>query len=389
MQIKTVNNEMVFFDSIAIPQFPSQPDIDDLPSLLSPLSSSQSQSQSASSCSSPSILVVPSSAGRPSVSSRKFTETFRGFVKDPLDAALLIEVIVLFHNAKKRLTKETENKGLYCSFIATVEYVLVFAENSSMGQMVRWRDGCRWSASRLQGPFLLYREVETSTTSSNSPPDRENDPPRFINTVVRGKTRFVINGLAKRTLTLSGSDGNRYRVISYFYPSDVGHLYGDPVVPSSFASSVTDKIDIGSSGRLSCPSSLPQFSQLLGAVCVPQLAMPDLSYATLSRASAGSNLLALAQQQYSSPILTSSISLSSSSGNDCSIGEEEYPSPQQQNMLLLSSVQQEQAILHSCNSNGGESDRIQPLLKAVDLLRNDPQWTERPVQLAPLTGSTD
>ncbi|KAJ3243179.1 hypothetical protein HDU77_010513, partial [Chytriomyces hyalinus] len=52
---------------------------------------------------------------------------------------------------------------------------------------------------------------------------------RFRNTVLRPQTRFVPNGLAKRTITLTGSNGLRYRVISYFYPPSVAHLYGDPV----------------------------------------------------------------------------------------------------------------------------------------------------------------
>ncbi|KAI9330858.1 hypothetical protein BDR26DRAFT_871036 [Obelidium mucronatum] len=142
--------------------------------------------------------------------------------------------------------------------------VLVFAENSSMGQMVRWRDGCRWSASRLQGPFLLYREVEASNSNASSASAEPERDVRFVNTVVRGKTKFVTNGMAKRTLTLTGSDGNRYRVISYFYPSDVGHLYGD-AVPA-------DKTP-----NLATPSQLPEFARFTNKVIVPAYTMPDLS----------------------------------------------------------------------------------------------------------------
>ncbi|KAJ3100515.1 hypothetical protein HK100_004697 [Physocladia obscura] len=383
---------MAFFDSIAIPQSPPPPEYAVSSSSSSSLSSSSSSAQSQFASSRPTAQ-VPGSVNRPAVSSRKFTETFRGFVKDPIDAALLIEACIA--NLLQPLNMVPMSLSDLQIRSGTV---LVFAENSSMGQMVRWRDGCRWSASRLQGPFLLYREVETSSTSCHSrlQLDRENDPPRFINTVVRGKTRFVINGLAKRTLTLSGSDGNRYRVISYFYPLEVGHLYGDPVVASS-SSCVTDKGDIDSIGRLSCPSSLRQFSRFLGVVCVPTFTMPDLSYTALSRTSAGSNLLALAQQQYYSPALISSPSWSSSSSGPSNLsnmvekGIIAYPSPQQQNMHLQGSnrTQQEQVFLRSSDRSDCESERMQPLLKAVDLLRNNPQWMERPVQLAPLTGSKE
>ncbi|KAJ3019369.1 UNVERIFIED_CONTAM: hypothetical protein HDU68_010679 [Siphonaria sp. JEL0065] len=42
---------------------------------------------------------------------------------------------------------------------------------------------------------------------------------------LRANCRFIPNGLAKRTIGLTGSDGLKYRVISYFYPMDVEHFY--------------------------------------------------------------------------------------------------------------------------------------------------------------------
>ncbi|KAI8831471.1 Gti1/Pac2 family-domain-containing protein [Chytriomyces cf. hyalinus JEL632] len=207
--------------------------------------------------------------------SRRFTETFRGFIKDPLDAQLCIEACIAgilqpLNMVPMSLSDLQIRSGT----------VLVFAENSNLGQMVRWRDGCRWSASRLQGPFLLYREVESATTASTNT-ENERDI-RFVNTVVRGKTRFVANGLAKRTLTLSGSDGNRYRVISYFYPSHVQHLYGDPVANSS---------------GLSTPSSMPEYSRFSKRGPLHPFSMPDLSYSALLRNSTNAQAAAAQFQQ--------------------------------------------------------------------------------------------
>ncbi|ORY53878.1 hypothetical protein BCR33DRAFT_10755 [Rhizoclosmatium globosum] len=34
--------------------------------------------------------------------------------------------------------------------------------------MARWRDGGTWSASRISGPFLLYREIESTTKKQTS-----------------------------------------------------------------------------------------------------------------------------------------------------------------------------------------------------------------------------
>ncbi|KAJ3233808.1 hypothetical protein HDU81_001989 [Chytriomyces hyalinus] len=207
--------------------------------------------------------------------SRRFTETFRGFIKDPLDAQLCIEACI------EGLLQPLNMVPMSLSDLQIRSgTVLVFAENSNLGQMVRWRDGCRWSASRLQGPFLLYREVESATTPSTNT-ENERDI-RFVNTVVRGKTRFVANGLAKRTLTLSGSDGNRYRVISYFYPCHVQHLYGDPVANSS---------------GLSTPSSMPEYARLSKKGPLHPFSMPDLSYSALLRNSTNAQAAAQFQQQ--------------------------------------------------------------------------------------------
>ncbi|KAJ3063231.1 hypothetical protein HDU98_000927 [Podochytrium sp. JEL0797] len=205
---------------------------------------------------------------------RHSTSTVTGFVKEPYDASLVIAAIV--SGALQALNAVPMSLSDLRIESGTV---LVFAENSSMGQMVRWRDGKRWSASRLQGPFLLYREVEassnsspsTTTSPSSTHPEQE---ARFQNTVVRGKTKFVPNGLAKRTLTLTGSDGNRYRVISYFYPADVAHLYGDP--PGG---------GVAGGKRLETPSRMRQFERFLGdeGVVVPVFTMPDLSFAAVRR----------------------------------------------------------------------------------------------------------
>ncbi|ORY51130.1 hypothetical protein BCR33DRAFT_713042 [Rhizoclosmatium globosum] len=66
----------------------------------------------------------------------------------------------------------------------------------------RWRDSNRWSPSKVQGCFLQYQEVEVGPW---------------------GK-RIKTDGLIKRTLTVIGSDGGRWRVIGYFRQKDLGKV---------------------------------------------------------------------------------------------------------------------------------------------------------------------
>ncbi|KAJ3291830.1 hypothetical protein HDU79_001995 [Rhizoclosmatium sp. JEL0117] len=104
--------------------------------------------------------------------------------------------------------------------------VLVFRETGGGNQMVRWRDIKMWSPSRPQGAFLLYREVEphTQTTYVDNPVEQGS---RFLNVALRGNRRFIPNGLCKRTIGLTGSDGNKYRIINYFYERDVERCHVD------------------------------------------------------------------------------------------------------------------------------------------------------------------
>ncbi|KAI8841792.1 Gti1/Pac2 family-domain-containing protein [Chytriomyces cf. hyalinus JEL632] len=170
--------------------------------------------------------------------SKPFAETFRGFVKDTQDAQALIEACIA--GALRPLNTTPEHLSHLRIRSGTC---LVFGDDYSKhgdgrGHTARWRDGGRWSRSRLQGPFLLYREVEPTKTNVPSEDTyskflqtvASTEPEqctRFRNTVLRPQTRFVPNGLAKRTITLTGSDGQRYRVISYFHPANVAHFYGD------------------------------------------------------------------------------------------------------------------------------------------------------------------
>ncbi|KAI9344591.1 Gti1/Pac2 family-domain-containing protein [Obelidium mucronatum] len=152
----------------------------------------------------------------------RFLETFRGFVKNKNDAKILVEACI----AGYLFPLNVIPVDLSCLKLQSGT-VIVFSESTSHTQMMRWRDGAKWSPSRVNGQFLLYREVESSKVPSTTSTDMSQESSRFNTPVPRPGTRLVVQGFAKRTISITGSDGHNYRVISYFYPKDVSHLYGD------------------------------------------------------------------------------------------------------------------------------------------------------------------
>ncbi|KAI9349215.1 Gti1/Pac2 family-domain-containing protein [Obelidium mucronatum] len=152
-------------------------------------------------------------------------ETFFGFIKDRLDGFLLIEACIAGE------LKPLQSVPLHINIRSGT--CIVFAEDVTHNQS-RWRDGKRWSASRINGPFLLYREIEPSNLGTRKvTPKTESSYSRFDTTSFRPNTRMALNGLAKRTVSLIGSDYNRYRVINYFYPADVEHFFDSKTTETS------------------------------------------------------------------------------------------------------------------------------------------------------------
>ncbi|KAI9330867.1 Gti1/Pac2 family-domain-containing protein [Obelidium mucronatum] len=148
------------------------------------------------------------------------TETFYGFIKDVSDASLLIEACIAGHY---KIMQDLPY-GVTTLPIRSGSCI-VFAESSAKSLRVRWRDGSLWSCSRICGPFLLYREVVCTKDGETRGIQEKERKNTFTVTSARPNSKIVPNGLAKRTISMNGSDGNKYRVISYFYPKDVASYY--------------------------------------------------------------------------------------------------------------------------------------------------------------------
>ncbi|KAI9324092.1 hypothetical protein BDR26DRAFT_926138 [Obelidium mucronatum] len=175
-----------------------------------------------------------------------FPETFFGFVRDKSDASILVEAVI---SGRLQAVSHfpTEPGGLPFRSGS----LIVFCES----KRVRWRDGGLWTTSKASGDFLLYREVCPDDGALPSELEVE-DSLVFTTPNVRPQTRLVPNGMAKRTITLMGSDGLRYRVIGYFRPRDVEHYYRQ-----------TTQVPLV---HLPLPSDIPHLSQLQRFNDLPQ-----------------------------------------------------------------------------------------------------------------------
>lgn len=149
-------------------------------------------------------------------------ESFYGYVESARDALILVEACRLnkLHTIKRRLNEQERSKIRSGS-------IFVFTEKES--RIKRWTDGKLWSPSRIQGHFLVYREVAdiqpppkdineyahpmglTRSSLSNNFDTSKGSGPL---TSVKGTYFFKHNGLIKKTITVRLANSN-YHVVFY------------------------------------------------------------------------------------------------------------------------------------------------------------------------------
>ncbi|KAI8831468.1 Gti1/Pac2 family-domain-containing protein [Chytriomyces cf. hyalinus JEL632] len=156
-------------------------------------------------------------------------ESWFGFVKDAECARLLVEAAIAgCIDAVSEYPLSTEFSRIRSgSVVVFVEYY------KSDFMRTRWRDGFSWSSSKLCHPFLLYRQVErVSSKKQMHHHDHEQNQQQPVSqfsitpSSLRPNTRIMRDGLCKRTISIRGSNGRFYRVISYFTAQDVSSFYG-------------------------------------------------------------------------------------------------------------------------------------------------------------------
>ncbi|KAF1963482.1 hypothetical protein CC80DRAFT_486854 [Byssothecium circinans] len=161
-------------------------------------------------------------------------ETYHGHVRTPNDAILLFEAcrIGLLPRVQRRLSEKERQQ---------IKSGSVFVWDEREAGMRRWTDGKSWSASRVSGSFLTYREMEGKRGGSNvsqPPPKRASgkSPDGSATGDSEGEGpdgyRYKPDGLMKQSFSITTSSGQHLHLISYYTRSNNGPLTQPSTDPS-------------------------------------------------------------------------------------------------------------------------------------------------------------
>lgn len=148
-------------------------------------------------------------------------ETYYGHVRTPADAIILFEAcrIGLLPRVQRRLSEKERQ---------SIRSGSVFVWDEREAGMRRWTDGKSWSASRVSGSFLTYREMEgkrgggsvsqgSSARAGKTPESRGSDDDRGDGTDEGPDGyRYKPDGLMKQSFSITTSNGQHLHLISYY-----------------------------------------------------------------------------------------------------------------------------------------------------------------------------
>lgn len=163
--------------------------------------------------------------------------SFVGFIGSTKDALMVIQAIL----DKKLPTVSRRPQHKERHELIRLGHVFVFLEESS--GIKRWTDGVPWSASRILGRFLVYRQLDTTTVREKTYKRKNsrtlsmhlpNDTPGLKSFLRHRNTPNEDHTLIKKTLSVSiqgpHSKAQTIHLISYFSAHDV--LSGNLIRPS-------------------------------------------------------------------------------------------------------------------------------------------------------------
>ena len=153
-------------------------------------------------------------------------ETYYGQVRTPQDAIVLFEAcrLGILPRVQRRLSEKERQQ---------IRSGSVFVWDEREAGMRRWTDGKSWSASRVSGSFLTYREMEgkrggfaqtATTASSKRAPgpgttsvdgQKSGDSDQDLDEGPDGY-RYKPDGLLKQSFSITTQDGRHLHLISYF-----------------------------------------------------------------------------------------------------------------------------------------------------------------------------
>ncbi|EAT76770.1 hypothetical protein HBI56_235220 [Parastagonospora nodorum] len=154
-------------------------------------------------------------------------ETYHGHVRTPNDAIILFEAcrIGILPRVQRRLSEKERQQ---------IKSGSVFVWDEREAGMRRWTDGKSWSASRVSGSFLTYREMEGKRGGSALPTPpvvkraSGKSPDGSANGDSEGEGpdgyRYKPDGLMKQSFSITTSSGQHLHLISYYSRSNPNNL---------------------------------------------------------------------------------------------------------------------------------------------------------------------
>lgn len=150
-------------------------------------------------------------------------ETYCGHVRTPADAIKLFEAcrLGLLPRVQRRLSEKERQ---------SIKSGSVFVWDEREAGMRRWTDGKSWSASRVSGSFLTYREMEGKRGGGNFVPaptrqrvagktpdsGRGSDEDADMDGEGPDGYRYKPDGLMKQSFSITTSSGQHLHLISYY-----------------------------------------------------------------------------------------------------------------------------------------------------------------------------
>ncbi|KIY02724.1 uncharacterized protein Z520_01189 [Fonsecaea multimorphosa CBS 102226] len=147
-------------------------------------------------------------------------ETYNGLVRTPTDAIILFEAcrLGILPRVQRRLSEKERQ---------SIRSGSVFVWDEREAGMRRWTDGKSWSASRVSGSFLTYREMEgkrggnsyaNPASRGTKTPENGQDDPSQAGEGEEGPDgyRYKPDGLMKQSFSITTSTGQHLHLISYY-----------------------------------------------------------------------------------------------------------------------------------------------------------------------------
>ncbi|KAJ3040757.1 hypothetical protein HDV00_010514 [Rhizophlyctis rosea] len=129
--------------------------------------------------------------------------------------------------------------GLRSDYIILINLPLIYIHCIPHIYDDRWTDGKHWSPSRINGSFLIYREVEPRRRlDSNGAPIVSTNPaaPPTIEYVIKE------HGLTKKAISITTSDGRKQHLVSYYTRDDLNNdLLVSPAMVQGLGDIIVEK----------------------------------------------------------------------------------------------------------------------------------------------------